>query len=282
MIKKIATLGPRGTFSEIAAQTYIKNSKCNAEIIFCPTITKVFNAAEKECDISIVPIENTLDGHVQISLDLLLKSDLKIVNELILPIQFAFVANCIEKDDIKKIYAQFKTQGQCYSFLEQFPNIRLITTDSNGESFERVKDGIQGEGAIVPINTISDNKDFPFCIENVTDSVENETRFLVLSKKHSQYIPNKKYKTSIAIMNAGNQPGILYNILNSFYQKNINLTSIMSRPTKKGLGEYYFFIDVDGRYPEDNNIKKVIEDISKKNIVKVLGSYALFDRDSSF
>lgn len=282
MVKKIATLGPKGTFSEIAAQKYIENSKCDAEIIFYPTITKVFNAAENECDISIVPIENTLDGHVQVSLDLLIKSNLKIINELILPIQFAFVANCIKKSEIKKVYVQFKTQGQCYNFLEQFQNIKLITTDSNGESFKRVKDGMQGEGAIVPINTITGNNNFPFYIENVTDSTENETRFLLLSKNYSNYIPNKKYKTSIAIMDAGNQPGILYNILNSFYQKDINLTSIMSRPTKKGLGEYYFFIDVDGRYPEDNNLKKVIEEISKRNIVRVLGSYALFDGDSSF
>jgi len=275
-MNRIATLGPAGTFSELAAKKYIKTFDKSAEITFYPTITRVFNSIGKECELGIIPIENTLDGYVQLTLDLLSQTDFNIIYELVVPIQFSFVSNTLDISDIKKVYVQFKTQGQCYNFLEQRTKAKIITTESNGESFEKVERGILGQAAIIPRHMLNTSNKFPFNIENVTDSEENETRFIVLSKDAIKYDINRQYKTSIIIMDAiDNKPGALSKILNEFSEKNINLTSIMSRPTKKALGKYYFFIDIDGHYPEEKSVKQAIDKISKGNMVKILGSYSL-------
>jgi prephenate dehydratase len=275
-VNKLATLGPAGTFSELAAKKYIECINDSMEIKFYPTITKVFNAIGKECDFGIIPIENTLDGYVQVVLDLLAQSDLKIVKELVIPIQFAFVGNGLDISDIKKIYAQFKTQGQCYNFLEKLTDAKIITTESNGESFEAVHQGKLGEGAIIPQYILNTKDTFSLKVESVTDSKDNHTRFIVLSRNEEQFQIEKAYKTSIVIMDAkDDKPGILARVLNEFASKNINLTSIISRPTKVALGKYYFFIDVEGHYAIDDNIGKAIKKISEDNIVKVLGAYPL-------
>lgn len=275
-MNKIATLGPAGTFSELAAKKYIEKTNKNIEIAFYPTITKVFKAIGEECEFGIIPIENTLDGYVQLVLDLLAQAELQIIHELVIPIQFSFVGNALDISDIKKVYAQFKTQGQCYNFLEQFNSIKVITTESNGESFEKLKKGIIGESAIIPQYILNTENKFPFIIENITDSQDNETRFIILSKNAESYDVNKHYKTSIVIMDAiDNKPGVLSKILNEFSSRNINLTSIISRTTKRALGKYYFFIDVEGHYAIEKNISQAIEIISENNIVKILGSFPL-------
>lgn len=270
-MSKIATLGPAGTFSEIAVNRYSKSINENVEIMFYPTITKVFNAIDNECEIGVIPIENTLDGYVQLTLDLISQTNLNIIYETIVPIQFAFVSNS-NILETEKIYAQFKTQGQCYKFLEQFSYLKTITTESNGESLYEVKKGVLGEGAIIPKHVLK-SETFNFVMENITDSYENETRFILLSKKSITYEVNKRYKTSIVIMDAMDKPGMLSNILNVFSERDINLTSIISRTTKKKLGKYYFFIDIDGHYIKDKNIKIAIDKIKENNLVKVLGSY---------
>lgn len=275
-MNKIAMLGPAGTFSELAAKKYIEKTNKNIEIEFYPTITKVFKAIGEECKLGIIPIENTLDGYVQLVLDLLAQADLQIIYELVIPIQFSFVGNAFDISDIKKIYAQFKTQGQCCNFLEQFNSIKVITTESNGESFEKLKMGTIGESSIIPRHLLNTENEFPFIIENITDSQDNETRFIILSKNAEVYDVNKHYKTSIVIMDAiDNKPGVLSKILNEFSSRNINLTSIISRPTKRALGKYYFFIDLEGHYAIEKNISQAIEIINKNNIVKILGSYSL-------
>lgn len=274
-MKKIATLGPAGTFSELAAIEYLEKTETDAKIEFYPTITKAFNAIGTECDLGIIPIENSLDGYVQVALDLLAKTDLHIIHEIVVPVQFAFIGNVSDITEIDTVYAQFKTQGQCCEFLEQLNNVKIITTESNGESFQKVKNGVKGEAAVVPKHLANDKNSFEFIIDNITDSVENETRFIVLSKDQVQnYDKNKSYKTSMVILDAANKPGILSEILNMFSQKSINLSSIISRPTKKALGKYFFFIDIDGHFPEESNIKQAIDEISKENIVKILGSYS--------
>ena len=275
-MNKIATLGPAGTFSELATKKYIQKTNKNIEIVFYPTITKIFKAIDEECELGIVPIENTLDGYVQLVLDLLAQANLQIIDELVIPIQFSFVGNSLDISDIKKVYAQFKTQGQCYNFLEQFNSIKVITTESNGESFEKFKRGIIGESAIIPQYILNTENTFPFTIENITDSKDNETRFIIFSKNAESYDVNKHYKTSRVIMDAvNNKPGVLSKILDEFSSRNINLTSIISRPTKRALGKYYFFIDLEGHYAIDKNISQAIEIISKNNIVKILGSFPL-------
>ncbi|WP_242951858.1 prephenate dehydratase [Clostridium felsineum] len=269
----MAALGPKGTFSEFAVKEYKKKIDSDIEMKFYPTISKVVMAAENECDIAIIPIENTLDGFVQVTLDLLNKTNLSIVYEFALPIQFAFAANS-KMDEVKRIYAQFKTQGQCLEFLEKYDKLEVITTESNGTSLENLKKGVWEEGAIIPAYAIEKEKEFKYIIENVTDAEDNETRFIVLSKQKDKSYHSGEYKTGIIISDANaDKPGALWKVLKEFALCEINLTSIISRPTKKGLGQYYFFIEAEGNYDGDNKLKGAIEDIKQHSVVKIVGSY---------
>lgn len=274
-MNKLAVLGPSGTFTELAAKKYMDLTDKNLEITFYPSIGKVFNAVGIKCDLGIIPIENSLDGYVQPTLDLLSTSDLHIICELNIPIQFSFVANVSNISDVKKIYVQFKTQGQCSYFLDRFIDTKIIITESNGESLDEVKRKTFGEAAIVPNHSLDMGEQFSYSINDVTDSTDNQTRFIVISKNKISYNLNNRFKTSIIVMDALDKPGVLSRILNALSERNINLTSITSRPTKKGLGKYYFFIDMDGNYEEDENLKSAIDKIRKDHVVKVLGSYPL-------
>ncbi|NLK94087.1 MAG: ACT domain-containing protein [Clostridiales bacterium] len=271
----VATLGPKGTFSGLAVKKYLELTATDGKTIYYPTIGKVFNGINTECSLGIIPIENSLDGYVQQTLDLLSQNDFTIISEIVVPVQFCFLGNGKNLKDINKIYVQFKSKGQCYNFIEKFnDDVKIIITESNTESFNEVSKMKDGEGAIVPVHLL-DNR-FKLIVNNVTDSEFNETRFIVLSKNSNNLNGTEKYKTSIAIMNAvDTKPGVLSKILNEFAKKDINLTSIISRPTKKALGQYYFFIDIEGDLNKDNKIKEVINEISKENIIKILGSYPI-------
>jgi prephenate dehydratase len=271
---KIATLGPEGTFAERAALAYAEKSKKDCRIILYPSIADVFTAAEKECDMSVVPIENMLEGYVQVTLDLLLTTELTISSELILPVRFSFVATAKKMEEVEKVYVQFITQGQCRKFLASLStDVTIVTTESNGASLEQVKKGLPGEAAIVPQHSATNGERFGLVVEDVTDHAESRTRFILLSGEHVPFEPQKTYKTSIVVLEVADRPGALYAILKEFAERKINLTSIMSRPTKLALGQYHFFIDLDGRYPEEERLKAALDEISAVNRVKILGSY---------
>ncbi|MDP4145222.1 MAG: prephenate dehydratase domain-containing protein [Bacillota bacterium] len=272
-MKKISTLGPSGTFSELAVKKYKEAVNCEFDMKFYTTIAKAFNSIGKECEIGVIPIENSLDGFVQVSLDLLAQTKLKIICEVVVPVQFAFVSNVEDISKIERVYAQFKTQGQCCAFLEKLDNAKIITTESNAESYDLAKGGKLGDSAIIPIHMLNDSNEFSLTIENVTDSTDNKTRFIVLSKENLVNANEDKYKTTIVVMDALNKPGILASILNEFSDRNINLSSIISRPTKKALGGYNFYMDIDGSYPQDENVRQAILKIREHSVVKVLGSY---------
>lgn len=273
-MSKIATLGPKGTFSELACNKYLTSTSKKFELSFYPSISKAFAAIGNECDIGIIPIENTLDGYVQLCLDLLLHTDLKIIYEIIVPVQFALVGNISDFSNITTLYGQFKAQGQCTNIIEQLSNVKIITTESNSTSYEQVKNLIPGEAAIIPKHLLNKNDNFALTMKNVTDSLENETRFIVLSKSPVPYESSKKYKTSLIIQNPVDKPGSLSEILQQFSKNDINLKSIMSQPTKQLIGKYSFFIDIDGNCPHDEAIKKVIDSIRTSYSVKLLGSYS--------
>lgn len=240
---KIAVLGPVRTFSDLAANKYCKSLGSSMTPVYYSSITKAFNAIGSECEFGIIPIENTLDGYVQIALDLLANSDLKIIQEIVLPIRFSFVGNCKEIEDVKKIYVQFKTHNQCINFIEGLGAVDIITTQSNGVSHEAFLKGKIGEAAIIPSHLLSDQTLVQCMKEDVADSVNNETRFVILSSKAStDQNPNVSWRTSFVVSSDSDRPGLLCDILSEFSKRNINLLSIISRPTKSGVGNYNFLL----------------------------------------
>ncbi|GAC14445.1 prephenate dehydratase [Aliiglaciecola lipolytica] len=269
-MKKIATLGPPGTFSDMATGIYTAAQSDTFQVEYFPTIVGTLSEVGKSCDIGIIPIENFSEGFIALVLDELISADLNVIDEIILPIKFSMISNAHSLSDIQQLYVQFVARGQCCEFLESLHNAKIITTDSNIESLNRFKDSDIPSAAIVP-STSYRKSDFPLVCEEVNDYKNNQTRFLVISKV-SQPATVDADKTSLIVLDDNDHPGYLGEVLLSFSKRNINLTSIISRPTRKTFGKYHFFIDFDGN-AEDPVVADALKEIGKTNNVKLLGSY---------
>ena len=286
---KIGILGPEGTFSDKAYMEYEKKIGQQLEGEYFQTIDEVFEAvcSSKEdvdtelCQLAIVPIENTLDGYVQRTLDLLLEKDVCIIDENKVAVQFSLVGNVSSLDEITTLYVQFKANGQCRQFINILKGAKIISTESNMESYYKLGDQ-KGAAAIVPHHIAVKEKD-RFVVENVTDSDHNHTRFLVIKK--GQATDNKatnqptnpeakvRVRVPIYVMPVEDRPGMLFEILKNFSDRKINMISIMSRPTKQELGTYNFYIEIDGSMERLDIILETLRDIRKNNDVKILGIY---------
>lgn len=271
-MSKIATLGPQETFSDLAAKLYLKEQNNCSDIQYFKTLSDTFNAIGKECELGVLPIENLSEGYVQVVLDHFLESDLVIIAELLLPIQFSFVANCSDLSQLSDLYVQFVAHGQCSEFINQLQSSKIHNTQSNIESLQLAEKHGSGAGAIIPQHALNLAKENSFITENVTDYENNQTRFLVLGNKAKARLAVNNYKTTLVVKNENDYPGILGNIVNAFALQKVNLTSIMSRPTKSLFGKYHFFIDVDG-HQLDDNVKNALQQIKNLYPVSVLGSY---------
>lgn len=298
----IAVLGPKGTFSDKAYLEYVKvhKDKYGEQLVpvYCTTIDDVFEHVQPKeeisdsCEIGIVPIENTLDGYVFRTLDLLLEKDVFISDQNIVPVQFSCIGNVSVQDNIKKLYVQFKANGQCRKFINSLHKVSIITTESNIDSFYKLGD--EKESAAIVPEHIANNATNQLIINNVTDSEFNHTRFVVFTKEKNVTDSILKAKTlfkkqdmyrcesvdrntmvriPVYIMPACDKPGVLYNIVRIFYENQINLISIISRPTKQIMGHYNFYIEIEGFYDQLDIILATINKIGENNGTKILGMY---------
>lgn len=286
----IAVLGPKGTFSDKVCLEYDKlyNERYGEHLtpVYCSTIDDVFeHVCPKEdgkvvCELGIVPIENTLDGYVLRTLDLLLEKNVFVVAENMVSVQFSCIANAKGIDDIERLYVQFKANGQCRSFINSLTNASVITTESNMESYYKV--GTEKKSAaIVPAHIAKDVTN-ELVISNVTDSDSNYTRFVIFKREENieeaissaiKSISETKVRIPVCIMPYCDRPGVLYEITKIFFENKINLISIISRPTKQGMGNYNFYIEIDGLFDRLNIILSAIEELKKSNDIKILGIY---------
>lgn len=265
---KYGTLGPEGTFSSIACKEYIKKSD---EIVYYENIASTFNGIN-ECNRIIVPIENGLDGFIGQSLDTITSLDLNIIDEIYVDVKFSLLANC-KKEEISKIFVQFKAKGQCLNIISSL-NKPLIITQSNMESLDLLLKSNEKVAAIVPIECYNSN--YPFSLFDVTDSDNNKTRFFVLSKNKEHILNKDEVKAFICIKTIKDRPGLLYEILGYFKNKNINLNSILSRPNKKIFGKYNFYIEISLNKNEIDKINNLKDDIKIAEII-ILGIYDKLD-----
>ena len=188
------------------------------------------------------------EGFVSLVLDLLAETNLTIVSEVILPIKFSFVSTASAVCEIDKLYVQFVAKSQCSDFISTLNDIDIITTESNIESLDLVLKNACLSSAIVPASSYFPSQ-FNIEIGDVTDYENNQTRFIVLTDgKTSQQGVIASSKTSIVVLDDNDHPGLLGEILSSFSNRNINLLSIISRPTRKVFGKYNFFIDIEGTH----------------------------------
>ena len=273
-MKTIGTLGPEGTLSYIATKNYIRESDTPYAIRYFKSIESTLQAVGKECEYGILPIENYSEGFVSVVLDRLADLKLYIANEILLPIQFSFVANVANPKEIDTLYVQFVAKNQCSVFIESLGDVEVITTESNISSLEFLKNkNSASAGAIVPVNSF-EKSDFKFSRENVNDFCNNQTRFLMFSvhEHNIEKRSNIHYKTSIIVFNDHDRPGLLESILSPFSKREINLTSLISRPTRKQFGIYNFFIGFEG-HAKDKKVSEALSEIANENRLIFFGSY---------
>jgi prephenate dehydratase len=263
---KIALLGPEGTFSHEVALKLNKSAK----MVFVDSIWDVFEELEKgKVECGIVPVENSIEGGVGITLDALMEFDQKVKKEIILPVRHCLCGFGTLRE-VKEVYSHPQALSQCRKFLNSIKAKTFQTTSTSMAASEvaRMKDR---KKACICSKLAAKIYGLKIIREDVQDEKNNMTRFFLLQKTDSE--PSGNDKTSLAVYPEEDRPGLLHEILGVFAKRKINLTRIESRPSKRRLGEYIFFIDVNG-HGEDKEIKEALEELRKKvKNVKVFGSY---------
>lgn len=269
---KMAVLGPKGTYSDIAATQYLKDNNLDIELEYYPSMLKVAKAIDDNI-MGILPIENTLDGFVIESMDQLILNKFHIIKQIKLDIDFAFVTNAKSIEDVKICYVQFKAQGQCVDFLCD-KKFKILSTQSNMESYELALNNGDEVAAIIPMHALKDNE-FKTTVLHVADSNQNQTRFFIITKNNEYVELNGNIEASIVITSKIDRPGILFDILKEFHVLDINLKSIMSRPMKTEMGKYRFYLECSLSYNNIDKLNKLKSTFENQDsfIVDVLGIY---------
>jgi prephenate dehydratase len=275
-MKKISYLGPRGTFTEEALFSFYKDA---GEITAEPlgTIVEVIKSIDRgDTDEGLIPIENSLEGSVNITQDILaFESEAKIIREITIPIRHYLIG---KKDTglkkVRKVISHPHATAQCRSFLNnRLPGAEIIAANSTAEAVKKILD-LDDDFAAIGTRVAAEFYDLKIIEKDIEDSRDNKTRFVFISN----YIPQRTGhdKTSIVCFLKKDKPGSLYKILKEFADRGINLTKIESRPARKNIGDYIFMIDLEGHLHE----KKVFEGIEslRQNVymIKILGSYPVW------
>jgi chorismate mutase/prephenate dehydratase len=264
----IAYMGPRASFSNLAA---LKKFGSSVTYLSCNNISDVFLEVEKNnADYGVIPIENSIEGAISHTLDMLVDSDLKICSQILLDVSHNLLANCPKKE-IKRIYSNPQIFGQCRIWLESnLPKADMIEVSSS----TRAAQIASKEKKSACIASILAAKEYGLNVvaRAIEDSPHNITRFLVIGKYEAE--PTGHDKTSI-MFSIKDKVGALHDMLIPFKKYRINLTKIESRPSKRRAWDYFFFLDLLG-HTRDPKIKKALKELEGKcKFLKVLGSYPM-------
>ncbi len=263
----VAYLGPQGTFTQAAA---IKHFGHAARTEACTSIDEVFRKVEAGMvDYGVVPVENSTEGAVSRTLDLLLASSLKICGEVDLRVHQFLLRKCEGLRDVSRVYSHAQSLGQCHEWLNKnLPGVPRIPVSSNAEAAKLAADdassvAIAGEMAaeLYALQTLA---------QNIEDEPNNTTRFLVIALHDAAR--SGVDKTSL-VMTANNEPGAIVNLLSPLAANKVSMTKLESRPSRVGLWEYVFFVDIEGHQQDDKVAQALLDLKAKASFLKVLGSY---------
>ena len=266
---KVSFQGERGAYSEAAANSFFREQKI--ETIGASTFAEVLdNTSTEKTEYSILPVENSIEGSVGQSYDLLYLTNLNATGEIYQRIEHCLIGKG-NLENIDTVYSHPQALGQCREFIEKH-NMKTIPAYDTAGSVKIVKELNVENCACIASKESSVIYDMPIISENIANNLNNYTRFLVLSKKKSE--ETGKDKTSI-IFSIKHEPGSLHKIIENFYQNDINLTKIESRPTKENIWEYNFYVDFEG-HEKNLKIAQMLDKIRKKTtFMKILGSYPI-------
>lgn len=272
----VGYFGPRGTFTQEALEANLAGI-FDEEVPF-PTVPDVLSAVQTgRVDAGLVPIENSIEGAVNVTVDTLaFETDLVIEAEVIHPVRHCLLARPgVTREQVTTIVSHPQATAQCRGFLARwFGDIPVIAANSTAEAAMKVSESEEPMAAIASA-LAGDIYGLAVLDRDLEDYAANATRFVLVGKQKAA--PTGRDKTSIVCFIRENRPGSLLEILQVFFSRGINLTKIESRPTKKVLGEYCFFIDIEG-HMEDPEIAAAIGSlVGSLRELKLLGSYPAAD-----
>ncbi|MFQ4143250.1 prephenate dehydratase [Chlorogloeopsis sp. ULAP02] len=278
----IAHLGPPGTYAEQAALLYVNwlQKIKGLETILCPypSIAQTLRAvAQGAAQLAVVPVENSIEGSVSMTIDTLWQLDtLQIQLALVMPIVHTLISYAQSLESIKTVYSHPQALAQCQGWLERFlPSVQLIPTNSTTEPLQKLEQ--ETTAAVISSQRAAQLYNLPILVDGTNDYPENCTRFWVVSQANvsitNQSSAIRNSHTSLAFSVPANVPGALVKPLQIFARLGINLSRIESRPTKRSLGEYLFFIDVEADAREAQMQSALQQLNAYTEILKIFGSY---------
>ncbi|CAG0952176.1 chorismate mutase / prephenate dehydratase [Burkholderiales bacterium] len=269
---RVAYLGPPGTFSHAAVERHFGNlPDASPET----SIDEVFRAVEGgRADYAVVPVENSTEGAVGRTLDLMPNSSLKVCGEIEIRVQQNLLTRAPELKAIRRVYSHPQSFAQCQEWLlRHLPEATRLPVASNAEgarlaALDTEAAAIAGENAAVIYG-------LDVLIPHLEDEPNNTTRFWILGAQ--EVAPSGRDKTSL-VLSAPNRPGAVYHLLEPFARNGVSMTRLESRPAKAGIWEYVFFVDVEG-HQQDAGVALAIEELRQATAyVKVLGSYPVANK----
>ena len=264
---KIAYLGPEGTFTQAASLKHFGHS---VHTIPLATIADVFTEVEAEtASYGVVPIENSTEGVINHTLDEFINSELHVCGEVELRIHQCLMGKDTELGKIRKIYSHRQSLGQCRRWLDtHLASVERIEVSSNAEAAKMA--AVDATAAAIAGEMAAELYGLDILSRNIEDESNNTTRFLIIGKRATP--PSGDDKTSLLIT-ADNKPGALYRMLEPLARNGISMTRIESRPSRRGMWNYVFFVDIEGHKSEPSINQAISELNGTASMVKILGSY---------
>jgi chorismate mutase/prephenate dehydratase len=264
---RIAYMGPEATFSHLAS---LKRFGSSVEHVACDNMAEVFSRVEGgDCDYGVVPIENSIEGVVTHTMDLLVDSDLKICSQVLLDVTHHLMSKTAALAQIREVYSHPQVLGQCRQWLmKNMPKAHLIPVVSTTKAAQMVAG--KKNAACIASKIAASLYGLTVLKNNIQDSTHNITRFLVIAAMDVP--PTGKDRTSV-VFSIKDKVGALHAMLTPFMRNKINLTKIESRPSKKKAWDYYFFVDCEG-HQQDPRVARALSQLEGMcKFLKILGSY---------
>lgn len=272
----LAYLGPAGTNSETVAINYLQWLKQNtgqvAEMFAYTSISQALRAvAIEEVERAIVPVENSIEGSVALTLDSLWQwENLKIQQALVLPIVHALISKATKLEDLRVVYSHPQALGQCQGWLDQFlPQVQRFPTNSTTDALHYLEEDLTS--GVISAPRAAQIYGLPILAERINDYADNFTRFWVVGLTSTTVGSH----TSLAFSVPANVPGALMYPLQIFASRGINLSRIESRPTRRSFGDYLFFIDVEADL-QSVALQSALQELTDHTeMLKIFGSYTI-------
>lgn len=273
----IAYLGPKGTYCNEAAIAFAeKIGTGDAELVPCSSFTEVFESVDRgKCDYGVVALENALEGPVTATLDnFAFNSSTQILGVHVVDIRHCLIMQAgASVSDIRTVASHSQALGQCRRFItRELPNAQTVVTSSTAES---VKAALADPSCAAIANRFAAELYGATIVnDDIADRIGNQTSFALIGRPGvASPLSGTRYKTSVALFMQVDRAGTLNMILSEFAYAGVNITMIQSRPTKQALGDYMFFLDLEGR-AEDPALQTALNCLRLKlREVKILGSY---------